>query len=408
VIVFIHGGGYLALSGAQSLWHGQSFARDGVILVTLNYRLGALGYLHLDDLVAGVAETSGHGLLDQLAALTWVHENIGKFGGDPNQITLMGQSAGAWAVNTLLADPLARGLFRRALIESGGGNHGLSAATATRIARRFLQLAELEADLDALRAAPVERLLTAQLGIQRIVASCSSETTDLLGEDADQLKSFLPVVGTSHMPVLPQPAVQAGAGAEVDLLAASCRDEYGIYRAIGGVYTEEQIRQNVRSVFAAVDRESRVAEELYARNRPGLASARVADALGGDRFFKIPVRRMAEAHCGGAGTTYVCEFAYAATEFGAAHCSEQPLVFATGDTPMARVFFPSGAPQFLVDACHGAWVSFAQTGHPHSARLPAWPQYDTHTRPTMVFDNPAGVVVHDPGSDERQVWDGVL
>lgn len=404
VLVFIHGGGYLALSGAQSLWHGEAYARAGVVFVTINYRLGALGYLHLDELMGGAAETSANGLLDQIAALRWVRANIARFGGDPDQVTIMGQSAGAWAVNALLADPATSGLFGRAIIESGGGNHGLSAAIGTRIARRFLELADVEPNLDALRCAPVERLLVAQLGIQRIVGACSEETADLLGEDVSELKSFVPIIGTSHVSVRPQDAIVAGAGAGIDLLAASCQNEYGIYRAIGGVYTNEQIRRNVQAVFARAGRHSAAVEGHYALNRPGARSEAVADALGGDRFFRMPVRRVAEAHCPGAGNTYVAEFGYAATEFGAAHCSEQPLVFASGDTPLARVFYPNGVPPKLMQAVHDAWVSFVKTGRPGAD----WPEYDLLTRPTMVFGETGGRVELDPGGDERALWEDVL
>jgi para-nitrobenzyl esterase len=404
VLVFIHGGGYLALSGAQSLWHGEAFARAGIVLVTMNYRLGALGYLHLDEPISGVTETSSNGLLDQLAALAWVHDNISRFGGDPDQVTVMGQSAGAWAVNTMLADPAARGLFRRAIIESGGGNHVLSTDAAKRIARRFIELAGLDSDLEALRAAPSERLLAAQMGIQRIVGSCSAETEELLGGDAVELKSFIPVVGTTHVPVRPQDAIERGAGADVDLLAASCQNEYGIYRAIGGVYTEDQIRQNLSNVFARAGRDSRKIEEAYAGNRPNKTSEAIADALGGDRFFRMPTRRIAEAHSSGSARTYVAEFGYGQTEFGAAHCIEQPLVFATGATPLARVYYPAGAPAALVEACHGAWVEFVKTGKPRAD----WPQYDTVTRPTMVFDMGGAHVELDPGGHERALWEGVL
>ena len=138
VMVWIHGGGYADESGSDEPFHGHSFARDGVVLVTINYRLGVLGYLDVAD-AFGIAEGSGNfGALDQICALEWVQENIAVFGGDPDNVTVFGESAGGWAVATLLASPRARGLFRRAICQSGAGDHVLTTAEAAPITATYL------------------------------------------------------------------------------------------------------------------------------------------------------------------------------------------------------------------------------------------------------------------------------
>jgi para-nitrobenzyl esterase len=410
VIVYIHGGGFLAMSGAEPLWHGDAFARDGVVLVTVNYRLGALGFLHLDDVLGGAEDTSANGLLDQIAALRWVQDNIAAFGGDPARVTVMGESAGGWSVSTLIASPLARGLFSRAIIQSGGGNHGFLRETAARITERFLDFSGLARNLAALREAPAERILAGQLEIQRIVGGGGQETADLLGDDAHQVKSFLPVIGSQLMPELPQAAVAAGAGAGIDLLAASCRDEYGMRRAFGldAVFTEERMLRNLRVAMTKAGKPTEPLAALYKSNRPRIDSALIAEAFAGDYFFRIPVLRMAEGHSGGRGRTYFCEFAYSDSAFGAGHMSELPLVFAAADSAVARLYMPSGAPEQLVEAAHRAWVTFAESGRAEVKGMPAWPEYDETTRQTMIFDHPECHVVSDPRAPEREIWQGIV
>jgi para-nitrobenzyl esterase len=142
-MVFIPGGAFRGGSGSVALYDGTAFARDGVVLVTLNYRVHALGFLYLDELFDGAEGTGNLGILDQIAALRWVRENIAAFGGDPDNVTVFGESAGAMSIGTLLGTPAAQGLYRRAILESGGSRHNLSAAAATRVAERTLELLDL-------------------------------------------------------------------------------------------------------------------------------------------------------------------------------------------------------------------------------------------------------------------------
>src|SRR5713226_5163310 len=157
VMVWIHGGAFMRGSGALPTYDGSRFARDGVVCVTINYRLGADGFLYLGDGIANL------GLLDQIAALIWVQENIAAFGGDSDNVTIFGESAGAFSVSTLLSMPRAWGLFRRVIAQSGAGHHVISPATAQRVGQYLAEKLGVEPTSEAIAAAPVDRLLQAQV-----------------------------------------------------------------------------------------------------------------------------------------------------------------------------------------------------------------------------------------------------
>src|SRR5918994_415962 len=165
VLVWIHGGAFVNGSGAVPIYDGTAFARDGVVLVSINYRLGVDGFLQFAD-----DGPANRGLLDQVAALRWVKENIAAFGGDPARVTIGGESAGAMSVASLLAMSSARGSFVRAVMQSGAGHHALTAATATRIGGYVAERLNVPATREALAAVPVDQLIAAQQGLAREVA----------------------------------------------------------------------------------------------------------------------------------------------------------------------------------------------------------------------------------------------
>lgn len=408
VTVFIHGGGLVALSGADPIWHGDTFAADGVVHVTINYRLGVFGFLHLDELIPGLEDSGCNGMLDQIAALQWVRENIAAFGGDPDCVTVMGQSAGGWSVSNLLASPLAKGLFRRAIIESGGGVHVQSPATGTRVAQKVLQLAGVQPDADSLEHVSTAQLYAAQERLQGLLYGGSAAALDVLGDDAELLMAFLPVSDSGPLPELPYRALASGAAADVDLLAGGCRDEYGMYRLIGTPYGTEQMLANGQRQLAQAGRPPETAYNRYRANRPADVEGLVAEAIENDRFYRVPIIRMAENHQLGTGRTFMYELAYSGSEFGASHCLELLFIFDRPDCNLARDLMPGGMPPELASSMHDAWLSFVRTGDPSTAALPTWPQYEPVTRQTMTFDSPDCAVQFDPRGDERAIWDGVI
>lgn len=403
VMVWLHGGSFVTGSGANPWYDGGSFARrHDVVTVTLNYRLGVLGFLHLDELAGEEAAGSGNvGLLDQVAALRWVQEEIAGFGGDPDLVTVFGESAGAMSVGTLLGLPAARGLFRRAVAQSGAAHNVLDAATATEVAGEVLDRLDLDAaDLDDLRAVPVERLLAAQL--------------DVTATWAHGL-AFQPVVDGVVLPRPPLEAVADGSAADVDLLVGTTSEEMKLFTLI-----DPRFRVRDRAELLAR------AEGIFGRDRAHDPVTRYLGEHGGeanladaftafetDRIFRVPAVRLAERHVAAGGRAWMYLFAWRTPVLGgllgSCHGLEIPFVFDTIDTPGTELFVgpvDDGA-RSLADAVHAAWAAFARSGDPSAPALPSWPAYDHDARATMVFGDEPGVQ-HDPGAERIRLWADVI
>ena len=402
VMVWIQGGMF-EISSTEA-YDGSRFARDGVVCVVINWRPGAEGFLYLDDGVANV------GLLDQVAALEWVRENIAAFGGDPGNVTIFGESAGAMSIGILLAMPRAEGLFRRAILQSGGAHHVMPASDARRIASYLAQLLGVPPDRDAIAAAGVERLLEAQARLK-----------DDLADDPDPARWGLPVVATM-MPwhpaidgdVIPGPPIEriaAGSSSAVDLIVGSNLDDWRLFilvsGVLGGVTDEILTGPTERYGYQALATYGLPARETLAAYRGRYAQAVPGDILASvqtDWWIRLPAIHLADAHASGPGRTYMYEFAWTSPGLGAVHAAEIPFVFDTlsPDIPLFGSMLGSDPPQELADAMHGAWISFARSGDPGAG----WPQYDLERRDTMRFDL-ASHVVPDPRAWERELWRGV-
>ncbi|MFF8828902.1 carboxylesterase/lipase family protein [Streptomyces sp. NPDC015131] len=383
VVVWLYGGAFTNGSASPSAYDGGAFARDGVVFVSPNYRLGADGFLHLD----GVPDNRG--LLDQIAALEWVRDNIEAFGGDPGRVTLAGESAGAISIGVLLSDPRARGLFHRAVLQSGAAHHVLRPETAGRITAHLAGKLGIAPTADAFAAVPLDRLLPAQAELRKDIATGPDPA--LWGEAVLNAMPFEPV---TDGPVLPGP------DCGVDLLVGSNREEYRFFLVPTGRLhrlTEEKLRSTAEAYGLDPDK----ALPVYRDARPGAVPGEIFDAMVTDWFYRIPALRLAESVPG----SHVYEFARRSSAFdgrlGACHAGELAYVFDRLDDPQYAPVTGHAPPQALADAMHGAWVAFATTGDP------GWPAYDTRTRPTMVFDDPAPTVAHDPRARERTLWDGI-
>ncbi|MGY1707047.1 carboxylesterase/lipase family protein [Geodermatophilus sp. SYSU D00697] len=396
VLVWIHGGAFVNGSGAVPQYDGTAFARDGVVCVTINYRLGVDGFLHFDD-----GGPANRGLLDQVAALEWVRDNIAAFGGDPDQVTVAGESAGAMSVTSLLSMPRAAGLFRRAVAQSGAGHHALSAGTARRVAGYLAERLGLPLTREALAAVPIPDLLAAQQTLSQEAAVAPDPAR--WGEITLNSMVFEPVVDGEVLPSLPVEAVAAGAGARVDLLVGSNTDEHALFLVPNGfvdLVTEDLLRLLLSGYGLPVD----AALDVY---RAGALTATPGDLLvkaATDWFFRIPAVRLAEARAGGPGRTFVYEFTWPSPQFGgrlaACHALEIAFVFDTLATDGVEPLAGPAAPQHLADAVHAAWVAFVRTGDP------GWPAYDLTTRPVQAFGE-LTAVVPDPRPEQRALWDGV-
>lgn len=395
VLVWIHGGAFQYGSGAVPDYAGDAFARHGVIVVTLNYRLGIDGFAWLEG------APPNRGLLDQVAALRWVRDNIAAFGGDPDRVTVAGESAGAFSVATLLAMPSAAGLFHRAIAQSGAGHHAFTEATARRVAGYLAEELAVAPTAMDVAAVAFDRLLAAQTNL----AAGPQRDPDPAkwGEAARNVMVFEPVIDGEVLPGLPIDVIAAGGGAEVDLLVGTNRDEQRLFIVPTGML--ELIDDNVVAMAAAGWSVPPEIVDRYRANRPGQRPGEVLCDLSTDWFFRIPAIRLAEARTGRRGRTYAYEFAWGSSAFdgklGACHAIEIPFVFNHLDRVGGPSLFAPGEelPQELADTVHRAWVDFVTDGDP------GWAPYDLQRRPTMTFATDSEVV-DDPRGDERAGWEG--
>jgi para-nitrobenzyl esterase len=407
VLVWSPGGAFHYSSGGS--YDGSRFARDGVVCVTFSWRTGADGFLYLGDGDDG----ANLGLLDHLAALTWVRENIAAFGGDPDRVTLCGESAGAMSIGVLLSMPRAEGLFRRAVLQSGAAHHVVPAGEAARIGARLAEVLGVPAAREAVAAVPVARLLEAQARVDAEVLT-SPDPARWGAEVVASTMPFHPVVDGDVVPAAPIDRIAAGAGAGVDVLVGTNSDDWRLFPVLSGAVdrvTEEVLTGPVEvhgaQSLAAFGLPAGTALRVYRAASPGASPGDLLAAVLTDWWVRVPALRLADAHAPAPAATYAYEFAWPSPAFGgrlgACHGLEIPFVFDTLDLGRRQMLggaLGEAPPQELADLVHGAWVSFATTGDP------GWPRYDLDRRAVQRLDTTPEVVL-DPYARERRVWDGV-
>ncbi|WP_059008955.1 carboxylesterase family protein [Streptomyces specialis] len=377
MLLWVHGGGYQSGSGTDMAGDGAAFARDhGLVVVTFNYRLGALGFLAVE----GEEHTGAHGLHDQAAALRWVRENIAGSGGDPDRITVYGLSAGAKAVANPLASPLPRGMIHRAASSSGGADHVAPPEQAARLARRLLR--HLGTTPDRLRAVPATDILAAQTAI---------------GSGLRASWIWRPAIDGLALTTHPLRAIAAGSAAGVPLLAQSCADESALYQ-LAVPDADEQTDRVLTEYFGPTGRDEILA--AYAAPRPDPTALRLA--VMSDERYGVPTTRLADAQSAhapvwrsrydGPFTGLAPGFDFLAGQLHAAHGSDGTAIW-QGGTGLAALL-------------HEAFGAFA-TGHPPAADgLPDWPGYMTGARTTMILTPDDPHPADDPGRAEREAWTG--
>lgn len=368
VLVWIHGGGFTRGTPSSTWYDGDRFARDGVVVVSAGYRLGAEGFLDIPGAPAN------RGVLDWIAALEWVQRNIASFGGDPGRVTVGGQSAGGAATTLLATLPAARGLFRAAIPMSGSVFPAPSPEAARTLADRIAQHLGIGTGLgDFARITPAA-LVEAQ------VAATSNPDASIADRFAGEL-SFFPYVDGEVIPESPMGAISAGATATLPLLIGT---------------TEQEFNAMVR--LAPVDDETADhALGSLGLDEAGVAAYRAAhadasDRLGQavtDRMFRVPALRVAEARRDSSAPTYHYEFKWRSAALGglgAVHCLDVPFVFDVLDDDHVKVVAGEAPPQSLADEMHGAWVAFL------AGTDPGWTPFRVDTPATMVFDETSKVV----------------
>lgn len=366
VMVFIHGGGFVVGSKDAPVSDGTSFARSGVVCVAINYRMGIDGFLPIPGVHTNL------GLRDMLAALKWVQANVAQFGGDPANVTVFGESAGAMAIANLIASPLAKGLFKRAIVESGHGSMVRDIGVAQRLVRKLAKLLKVAPTVDGFRDVSFERGWAAMEKVSKPFPGI-----DLRDDEGHEpvfgISRFIPVFGDDVLPERPLDALKKGAGKDVDLLIGTNAEEMNLY------FVPTKVRAKIPGFLAkwllgkSHPRASQVLQTY------GLGSKKAGHAMTeamSDLVFRWPARRFAEEH---QGSTHVYDFDWRSPacegELGACHAIELPFVFKTLDTAKGpRGFAGKDPPQALADRIHQIWVDYATDGS-----LP-WPEFDAQDR----------------------------
>ncbi|MFC9595479.1 carboxylesterase/lipase family protein [Streptomyces sp. NPDC056944] len=381
VMVWIHGGSLIHGSSAVPVYDGTAFARDGVVLVSVNYRLGVEGFGVFPDAPANL------GLRDQIAALTWVRENIAAFGGDPDRVTVFGESAGAISIAALMASPLAKGLFRRAVIQSGAPSArsiGVARRTTEAIAARL----KVPATAEAFARVEPERLLAAQTAV-------TGKGNPVLSGHA-----FHIAVDGDVLPDHPGDLLADGASADVELLMGTNTDEYRLWFVPGG--HTERVGSLAQRLLLRRGRISPRVAKVYREGRSHEKPGEVLGVLAADKLLRIPQNMLADYRLAGrTAATYLYEFGWPSPvlDLRACHALELGFVFDTLDVPETHALTGPDAPQALATAMHAAWVAFAKTGDP------GWRPWDA-ARPVMTFGPGLPSLVEAPREAERRAWEG--
>lgn len=403
VMVWIHGGGFEMGSGSSPLYDGAHFARNGVVFVSINYRLGSLGFLDLSSSDPAEAGSGNVGLLDQVAALEWVRDNIAAFGGDPGNVTIFGESAGSMSVSLLLTIERARGLFHRAIAESGG-IMAKSPSDAAAVASEFLAATGVSTVAE-LRDLPVEELLKAHANMSLTRLSDPEGVIERTGSPISFL-AFTPVADGVVVPTDPLAAVAAGSAAGVDLIAGTNLEEWKLFALMTPQLIADETSLRRRLSLFSDDVDGLL--EAYRTDHPDASEADLESAVLTDVVFRIPATEIIDAQAPHA-TVRQYRFDWRSPAWGgmigAAHAVEIPFVFEMVTDHRLHVLIGPEAPVDLAQAMHRAWVSFAKEGSPRVEGVGDWPSIAAggDARPVVVFDS-TSTLVDDPQPTTRRYW----
>ncbi len=391
VLVWIHGGGLLVGAASTPMYDGTNLARRGdLVVVSMNYRLGAMGYAHLGLLdETGLAGATNLGVRDQIAALEWIRDNIARFGGDPDNVCVFGQSGGAMSIGALLGAPRARRLFHRAILQSGAADNVLERPVAEKVAKYFIRtLGGPPPTHRALGRIPIDKLLAAQ------------QTTMSRLINLRHMMVFLPVVDGDVITEQPLDAVRAGKLRDKQIMVGSTLDEWRLFRLIDQgpfAMTERQLHARFEDALGhcygnAPDTLHAVGEFRDALQSRG-AGRRPGDVwieFQSSRVMHVPGWRLAETQAAAGGDSYAYLFTWRPpamrNALGACHAMCIPFVFGSIESPLAMAVrgFTQSASE-LSQKMQRSWIEFARSGSPAHSRLPDWERYCPSKRSSMVL-----------------------
>ncbi len=400
VMFWIHGGAFITGGGIAPMYDGSTLAQRGdVVIVTINYRLGALGYLYIPGVTANV----GH--FDQILALKWVHDNIELFGGDPNNVTIFGESAGGYSVVALAAMPAAKGLFHRIVAQSAPV---IDPKITKKPTKKLIRMLGVEkGDINALRKISPEKIIDAQ--------------NKLIAEDPTNLLAFRPLIEGETLPIHPLKAFQDGDCKDIDFMIGTNLEEAKLFTALDPEISKINNVDGEKVLIGYLGRlgvditKSKAMIDTYKQAREGSFSTdlkEILNALITDYIFRISTIRLLEAQSNHQSNTYNYIFTWPSPGFngnlGSCHALEIPFVFNTLNDPGFEVFV--GKSPDLDAISHkvmDAWIAFARTGNPNHDGMPKWPSYDIEKRSTMLLDHEFKVVEKFLDK-ERAAWDDII
>jgi para-nitrobenzyl esterase len=403
VMVWLHGGGFSAGSGQElKSYYGENLSRRGdVVVVSLNHRLGVLGYLNLAQIGGEkYADSANLGMLDIVAALEWVRDNIANFGGDPGNVMIFGQSGGGGKVNTLMAMPAAKGLFHRAAVESGSLLNASTADDAAKLGAAVLQQLGISAsEIDKIQDVPVDKLIAAGIaGVRSLAPPFQPGGTFRLPRIGWQ-----PTVDGKNLPTQPYDPVAPAMSAQIPLLVGTVLNEFStaLYDTKLSTLTNDELKQRVAAQYKdKADSIIQACRTAHPSDTPGDLMSRISAA---------PVRQGAitqatrQAALGGA-PVYTYWFCWKTPVLdgrpGAFHCSELSFVFDNTDR-CAPMTGGGPGPRALAAKVSEAWINFARRGDPNHPGLPKWPAFTANEKAVMIFDTKCEAK-NDPDHDERQ------
>jgi para-nitrobenzyl esterase len=395
VMFWCHGGGFATGSGSSPVTDGANLARRGdVVVVSINHRLNVLGFTSLAEVGGADFSASGDvGMLDIVQALTWVRDNIAQFGGDPNTVMVFGQSGGGRKVATLLAMPSAKGLFHRAVIESGATIRLVERDQAARVARELLaKLGLAPSQFRELQKRPVDQIMSAYFATVRSM-------------NVDQMtQGFSPTVDGVAVPRHPFHPTASPVSADVPLMLGSTRTE--LTSGAGAAdfsLSDDAMRARIGTLLGA---DAEPAIEVYRKANPGATASDLYFLIASDHRYSGPVMKIAERRAAlGTAPVYLYYWRWETPVDGgrlkSPHTIEIPFAF--DNVKIASSLTGGGAEAVaLADKVSDAWIAFARTGDPNTPKLPRWPAFNASDRPTMVF-NTESAVQHDPIREQRLV-----
>ena len=401
VLVWIHGGGFSSGTGGTPMYAGASLAQRGdAVVVTINYRLGALGFLNLNEVTGGRIPASGNeGLLDQVKALEWVRDNIERFGGDPGRVTIFGESAGGMSVGALLGFGPASGLFHRAIPQSGACHTANPLPKAAEFGQAVLDALGVSANAPAadLLAAPPEKLIEAGVAA---------------GMRYGGAMIFQPCADGTLLSDLPIDRVKDGSADGIDVMVGAARDEWRLFMSMPGFKVQFDDATLQMALGAHID-EPQPVIEAYRSARAARGEAIDANTLYGaietDRIFRMPAILLAEAIAERGRDAFQYLFTWESPwdggSLGSPHAIDIGFVFGTyAFSEGSAGFFGSGEDaEALTGVVQDAWLKFATDGDPRTDALADWLPYDTDARSTGLFGKPVAVA-SDPYGEERAAW----